>query len=57
MTKLSTGVLNSALANADVPQEIRMQLTGHATIEMNRLYTHRDLVPLQKAIAKLPRIH
>jgi integrase len=48
---------NSALANADVPQEIRMQLTGHATIEMNRLYTHRDLVPLQKAIAKLPRIH
>lgn len=47
---------NSALANADVSQEIRMQLTGHATIEMNRLYTHRDLEPLRKAIAKLPRV-
>jgi len=47
---------NSALANADVPQEIRMQLTGHATVEMNRLYTHGEVERLQKAIAKLPRI-
>jgi integrase len=47
---------NSALANADVPQEIRQKLTGHASASMNEVYTHRELEPLRKAIAKLPRI-
>jgi integrase len=47
---------NSALANADVPQEIRQKLTGHASASMNEVYTHRDFDPLRKAIAKLPRI-
>jgi integrase len=47
---------NSALANADVPQEIRQKLTGHASAAMNEVYTHRELEPLQKAIAKLPPI-
>jgi integrase len=47
---------NSALANADVAQEIRMRLTGHASVSMNEVYTHRELEPLRKAIAKLPRI-
>src|SRR6266699_3849939 len=47
---------NSALANADVAQEIRQKLTGHASAAMNEVYTHRELEPLRKAIAKLPRI-
>jgi len=47
---------NSALANADVAQEIRQKLTGHASTAMNEVYTHRELEPLRKAIAKLPRI-
>jgi integrase len=47
---------NSALANADVAQEIRQKLTGHASASMNEVYTHRELEPLRKAIAKLPRI-
>jgi integrase len=47
---------NSALANADVAQEIRQKLTGHASAAMNEVYTHRELEPLRRAIAKLPRI-
>lgn len=47
---------NSALANADVTQEIRQKLTGHASAQMNEVYTHRELEPLRQAIAKLPRI-
>jgi integrase len=47
---------NSALANADVSQEIRQKLTGHASVAMNEVYTHRELEPLRRAIAKLPRI-
>ena len=45
---------NSALANADVAQETRQKLTGHASTAMNEVYTHRELEPLRKAIAKLP---
>src|SRR5439155_24046535 len=37
---------NSALANADVAQEIRQKLTGHASAAMNEVYTHRELEPL-----------
>jgi integrase len=47
---------NSALANADVSQEIRQKLTGHASAAMNEVYTHRELEPLRAAVAKLPRI-
>jgi integrase len=47
---------NSALANADVAQEIRQKLTGHASAAMNEVYTHRELDPLRRAIAKLPRV-
>ena len=47
---------NSALANADVAQEIRQKLTGHASAAMNEVYTHRKLEPLSKAIGKIPRI-
>ena len=48
---------NSALANAGVSQEIRQKLTGHASASMNEIYTHRELDPLRKAVALLPKIH
>ena len=47
---------NTALADADVAQEVRMRLTGHSTMEMNTRYTHDQFAGLQRAIAKLPRI-
>lgn len=33
---------NSALANAGVSQELRQALTGHASAEMNKIYTHHE---------------
>jgi integrase len=45
---------NSALANAGVSQEIRQKFTGHASVEMNAIYTHHELAPLRAAIEKLP---
>jgi hypothetical protein len=47
---------NSAMANAGVSQEIRQKLTGHASAEMNKIYTHHELEPLRAAIATLPAI-
>ena len=47
---------NAALANAGVPVEIRQELTGHASAEMNAIYTHHELEPLRAAIAVIPRI-
>jgi len=41
---------NSALANAGVSQEIRQKLTGHASAEMNAIYTHYKVAPLRAAI-------
>lgn len=47
---------NSTLANQGVPIELRRELTGHSSDEMNRKYTHFDLAPLKEAIDKLPRL-
>ena len=47
---------NSAMANAGVSQEIRQKLTGHASAEMNTIYTHHELEPLRDAIARIPAI-
>ena len=47
---------NSAMANAGVPQEVRMKLTGHMSAEMNRGYTHHELEPLRAAIARIPAV-
>ena len=47
---------NSAMANAGVSQEVRQKLTGHASAEMNKLYTHHELETLRNAIAKLPSL-
>ncbi len=48
---------NSALANAGVDQELRMKLTGHASKEMNRGYTHHELETLRAAVGKLPALN
>jgi integrase len=47
---------NSALANAGVSQEIRQKLTGHASAEMNAIYTHHELEPLRAAVAAIPSL-
>jgi integrase len=44
----------SALANAGVPPEVRMKLTGHTGAGVHQRYTHLELQPLKQAIAKLP---
>lgn len=48
---------NSALANANVGQEIRMRLTGHKSAEVNRGYTHHEIKALRKEIRKLPKLN
>lgn len=45
---------NSAMANAGIPQEVRMKLTGHSSAEMNKGYTHLDLDPLRAAVNVIP---
>jgi len=47
---------NAALANAGVSVEIRQKLTGHASAEMNAVYTHHELEPLRAAVALIPSI-
>ena len=47
---------NSAMANAGIAQEIRQKLTGHATAEMNAVYTHHELDPLRAAVRVIPSI-
>jgi integrase len=47
---------NAALANAGVGAEMRQELTGHSSLEMNRIYTHPDIEVKRKAVALLPMI-
>ena len=47
---------NAALANAGVGVEMRQELTGHSSLEMNRLYTHPDIEVKRQAVALLPMI-
>jgi integrase len=47
---------NSILANAGIPEETRMALTGHTTREMNQRYTHRELAIYREAVSVLPRV-
>ena len=44
----------SALANAGVPEELRMKLTGHTTKAVHRGYTHHELKTLRTAVGMLP---
>jgi integrase len=47
---------NSAIANAGVAPELRQKLTGHSSIDMNRVYTHHELEPLRAAVATIPSL-
>lgn len=46
----------SWLANADVPAELRMKLTGHTTADVHAGYTHHELTTLSDAVTKLPKL-
>ena len=39
-----------------VSQEIRQKLTGHASAQMNAIYTHHELEPLRAAISVIPSL-
>jgi integrase len=47
---------NSAMANADVPVEIRQKLTGHASQDMNKQYTHLELQTVRRAVESISRL-
>ncbi len=47
---------NSAMANAGISQEVRQKLTGHASPEMNKVYTHHELEALRAAVSVIPSI-
>ena len=47
---------NSILANAGVPQEVRMKLVGHTTASVNSGYTHHEVEMLGEAMKKLPSV-
>jgi integrase len=47
---------NSAMANADVPLEIRQKLTGHASKEMNKHYTLLELETVRRAVESISRL-
>ncbi len=47
---------NSALANADVSQEMRMKIIGHQTQEVNQIYTRFEIEKMRMEIKKLPAI-
>jgi integrase len=44
---------NSALANAEVSQEVRMIFTGHSSVDQNTDYTHMRFEKLRDAVMKL----
>jgi hypothetical protein len=44
------------MANADVPLEIRQKLTGHASQDMNKHYTHLELETVRRAVASISRL-
>jgi integrase len=47
---------NSALANAGVPQELRMKLTGHSSADMNTVYSHHELETIRAAVRTIGRL-
>ena len=46
----------SALANANVSAELRQRLSGHASEEMHKLYTHHELETMRRAVTSIPRL-
>ena len=46
----------SALANQNVPAELRMKLTGHSTEGEHKKYTHHEMDNLRAAVQKIPSL-
>jgi len=44
----------SALANADVGEDVRMKLAGHSDSEVHAIYSHHEVKTLAAAIEKIP---
>jgi integrase len=47
---------NSAMANADVPLEIRQKLTDHASQDMNKQDMHLKLETVRRAVESISRL-
>ena len=47
---------NAALANSGVGVELRQELTGHSSPEMNKNYTHPDIERMREAVLRLPDV-
>jgi integrase len=43
----------SELANADVPADVRRQISGHSDEKIHERYTHLDMQSKERALAKL----
>lgn len=48
--------LTSIMHNAGVAVEIRQKVTGHASEQMNAIYSHTDIATLRAALATVPDI-
>ena len=46
----------SWLAKADVPEEVRMKMTGHTESKTHQKYTHQELSTLRAGVDKIPSI-
>jgi len=44
----------SLMANAGVPEELRMRITGHESKDVHCHYTHLELEALRKAVSAMP---
>ena len=44
----------SALANAQVPEDVRKTLAAHKSGDIHRIYTHHNKETLRKAVESLP---
>lgn len=44
------------MANAGISVELRQQITGHSSAEMNAIYTHHELQQLKSAINAIPGV-
>ena len=47
---------SSLLANAGIPEELRMTLVGHRSKAIHQQYSHHELARLRDAVAVLPRV-
>ena len=46
----------SWLAKADVPEEVRMKMTGHTESKTHQKYTHQELSTLRAGVDKIPSL-